>query len=108
SVLGAATVSGIVSPAGSGAVGNLSVGGLLLSGGTLAVDVVGSTADELLVNGAVDYSTGIIALGTAAYTGALGSSVTILHAMGGLTPSSSLPDGSVLTAGGQAFRVHYS
>ena len=107
SILGSATVTGSVSPAGSGVVGNLSFGSLVLSGGTLAADVIGTSADEVLVNGAADLTSGTIALGAASYTGALGSSVTILHSTGTLTPSSVLPDGSVVTAGGQTFLVHY-
>ena len=105
-VSGAVSDSGTLNAAGVGSAGTLNTGALILGGGTLVADVVGASADEIVVNGTADLSSGTIVLGTASYSGAPGSTVTILHSTAGLTPPSSLPDGSLLIANGQSFVVH--
>ncbi len=53
-VSGTATLvgTGIISPAGSGTIGTLSVGALTANAGTVQIDLSGNTSDKIVVNGA--------------------------------------------------------
>jgi autotransporter-associated beta strand protein len=86
-ILGSVTVPAgtRVSPATNGVVGNLNVGDLTVSGGTLNMDISTSARDEIIVSGTVNFTAGTLALNI---TGTLTNGTYRLVQAGWITPGS--------------------
>ncbi|MFO0866899.1 MAG: autotransporter-associated beta strand repeat-containing protein [Gemmataceae bacterium] len=118
---GSGTVNGTVSVSGSGAVapGNspavLTVANLTYTGGSLNVELNGTTVgtqyDQLLVSGSVSLGSGIASLNVSLdFTPSAGTAFTIVNNTGGSQVSGTfagMPEGKVFVAGGATFQITY-
>ena len=106
-VAGAITVtSGTVSPGVGNTPGTLTVGSLSLGGNVLAIDLNGSSNDQLVATGTVNIAGATLSLNINGFSAA--TAVSILHSSGLTGTFAGFADGSTIVVNGQTVLVHYT
>src|SRR5262249_32262342 len=98
---------GSVAPGPQAAAGTLTVSSATLGLGASLLVNIGSTASELVANGALDLSAGTLA-GTlvSGFASSPGKTYVIAQSPGTLSAFPTLPEGSFVTLGTELFQVH--